>query len=108
MGGSWEQIQDWPEELCAIQGVHLPSGKVLLWGVQQVFGPTVVRLWNPATNAFENVNNPTWIWCCGHTSLSDGLALTAGGRKGGGSGEALRRMLYTIFVSRDRHIRRRL
>ena len=85
MGGSWEQIQDWPQELCAIQGVFLPSGKVLLWGVQEINGPTVVRLWDPATNAFENVNNSTWIWCCGHTGLSDGLALTAGGTKVGGT-----------------------
>ncbi|MCH8275415.1 MAG: DUF1929 domain-containing protein [Armatimonadetes bacterium] len=102
MGGSWEQIQDWPQELCAIQGVHLPSGKVLLWGVDRESGETIVRLWNPATNGFENVNNSAWIWCSGHTGLSDGLTLTAGGEKvgGGGAGNGIKEA-YLFDESED-------
>ena len=70
--GRWSAPFQWP-----IIGLHthmLRTGKVLSWGK---FGDPYV--WNPANGAFTAVPTSSWIFCSGHTFLSDGRLLVAGG-----------------------------
>ena len=75
-----------------IHATLMPNGKVLFWGRDKVgedFGsPTVddevghskVRIWDPATNNIEVVDNGmTNLFCSGHTVLADGRVFIAGG-----------------------------
>ncbi|HJR17395.1 MAG TPA: galactose oxidase-like domain-containing protein [Gemmatimonadales bacterium] len=58
-------------------GLHLHllrTGKVLSWGK---FGQQYV--WTPSTNTFTVVSSPDWLFCSGHTFLSDGRLLVNGG-----------------------------
>jgi galactose oxidase len=70
--GQWTAPFHWP-----IIGLHthmLRNGKVLSWGK---FGDPYV--WNPANGSFTAVPVSSWIFCSGHTFLSDGRLLVAGG-----------------------------
>jgi hypothetical protein len=70
--GKWTAPFYWP-----IIGLHLsllPNGKVLSWGKFRQ-----PQVWNPATGAFTAVPSPDWIFCSGHTLLSDGKVLVNGG-----------------------------
>ena len=70
--GSWSAPFAWP-----MIGVHvhlLPTGKVLTWGKNQT--PYV---WDPAAGTFTAVSISTWLFCSGHTFLSDGRLLVNGG-----------------------------
>ncbi|MCH7905364.1 MAG: DUF1929 domain-containing protein [Armatimonadetes bacterium] len=70
MAGSWDTVQNWPSYLAAVHSIHLPSGKILIWGFQ-IDSITVARLWdqqNPGT--FENVDHTgTDLFCAGHAHL---------------------------------------
>jgi WD40 repeat protein len=52
----------------------LPDGRVLSWGLQG--SP---QLWDPASASFTAVASPALLFCSGHTFLSDGRLLVAGG-----------------------------
>jgi hypothetical protein len=70
--GKWSAPFSWP-----IIGLHLHllrTGKVLTWGK---FGDPYV--WDPSAKTFRVVPAPSWIFCSGHTFLSDGLLLVNGG-----------------------------
>jgi len=70
--GQWTAPFSWP-----IIGLHvhlLRNGKVLSWGK---FG--LPYIWDPATKVFTAVPSPDWIFCSGHTFLSDGSLLVNGG-----------------------------
>ncbi len=70
--GKWAAPFPWP-----IIGLHLHmlrNGKVLSWG--KVGHPHV---WDPASKVFTPVPSPDWIFCSGHTFLSDGKLLVNGG-----------------------------
>ena len=70
--GKWTAPFPWP-----IIGLHvhlLRTGKVLTWGK---FGQPYV--WDPSTKVFTAVPSPDWIFCSGHTFLSDGRLLVNGG-----------------------------
>ncbi len=70
--GKWTAPFSWP-----IIGLHLHllrNGKVLSWGK---FGQPYV--WDPGSKAFTAVPSPDWIFCSGHTFLSDGRLLVNGG-----------------------------
>lgn len=71
--GKWSPPFPWP-----IIGLHthlLRNRKVLTWGK---FG--VPYVWDPATpKVFTPVPSPDWIFCGGHTFLSDGRLLVNGG-----------------------------
>ena len=70
--GRWSAPFAWP-----IIGVHLHllrNGKVLSWGK---FGQPYV--WTPSTNAFTAFPSSDWLFCSGHTFLSDGRLLVNGG-----------------------------
>lgn len=70
--GKWTSPFSWPNI-----GLHLHllrNGKALSWGK---YG--VPYLWNPSTNSFSPLSNPAWIFCSGHSFLSDGRLLVNGG-----------------------------
>jgi hypothetical protein len=70
--GKWTAPFGWP-----IIGLHahvLRNGKVLSWGK---FGNP--HIWDPATGSFTPVPAPSWVFCSGHTFLSDGRLLVNGG-----------------------------
>ena len=70
--GAWDDPIDWP--VVAVHLHLLPSGQVLSWGL--VGDP---QIWDPATGAFTTVRAPSMVFCSGHTFLSDGRLLVAGG-----------------------------
>src|SRR3954466_6657148 len=70
--GKWSAPFSWP-----IIGLHLHllrNSKVLTWGK---FGDPYV--WDPSAKTFTAVPAPSWIFCSGHTFLSDGRLLVNGG-----------------------------
>jgi hypothetical protein len=52
----------------------LPSGQVLSWGLNG--NP---QIWDPATGVFTAIPAPSMLFCSGHSFLSDGRLLVAGG-----------------------------
>jgi hypothetical protein len=77
--GRWSAAFSWP-----IIGLHLtllPNGKVLSWGkfIRGTQTPGQPQVWSPSTGAFTVVPAPDWIFCSGHTLLSDGKVLVNGG-----------------------------
>ncbi len=65
-------------------GLHLtllPNGKVLSWGkfIRGTQTPGQPQVWTPSTGAFTTVPTSDWIFCSGHTLLSDGKVLVNGG-----------------------------
>jgi hypothetical protein len=70
--GRWTAPFSWP-----VIGLHLsllPNGKVLTWGKFRQ-----PQVWTPSTGAFTAVPTSDWIFCSGHTLLSDGKVLVNGG-----------------------------
>jgi galactose oxidase len=70
--GAWTAPFSWP--IVAVHMILLPNGRILSIG--RIGQP---QLWNPATGAFTAVPQPAWLFCAGHTLLSDGRVLLAGG-----------------------------
>ncbi|MFV2102563.1 galactose oxidase-like domain-containing protein [Micromonospora sp. LOL_024] len=84
--GFW-QVLELPEDrrVNAIHAALLPTGKVLLvagsGNVRDQFDAGTFRtlLFDPATNATEQVHTPVDVFCAGHAFLPDGNLLVAGG-----------------------------
>jgi hypothetical protein len=70
--GEWTAPFDWP--VVAVHLHLLPSGQLLSWG--RVGEP---QLWDPATGGFTAAPSATMLFCSGHSFLSDGGLLVAGG-----------------------------
>jgi len=70
--GKWTAPFSWP--IIAVHLHLLRNGKVLSWGK---FGEPYV--WDPSSKVFTEVRAPDWIFCAGHTFLSDGRLLVNGG-----------------------------
>ena len=75
---------DWP--LVPISAAVLSSGEILTWASHDVSDETMgadstdVVLWDPITNEFEDINNPTHdMFCSGISTLSDGSIMATGG-----------------------------
>lgn len=76
--GSWSEVLRWP--VVAIHSHLLPNGKVLAWQRKDDVLTTETHLWDPETNTFTKVLNPfASVFCSGHTFLTDGTLLVAGG-----------------------------
>lgn len=79
--GEWAVPTSWP--FVAVHTHVLPNGKVLAWAGENVSDPThhtSVYLWDPATAAFQRVDNTTTdLFCSGHSFLPDGRLLVTGG-----------------------------
>jgi|GEM_PF-2835334 len=78
----WEHVNLWPSDLTAIHAVHLPNNRVAMWGFGESGSDIDCEAWilNLLNWQFAQVsctvNN---IFCAGHSMLSDGRALIAGG-----------------------------
>jgi hypothetical protein len=70
--GQWTAPFAWP--VVAVHLNLLPSGKVLSWG-----HAGVPQIWDPATGHFTPIPSPALLFCAGHSFLSDGRLLVAGG-----------------------------
>jgi galactose oxidase len=70
--GMWTAPFAWP--VVAVHLHLLPTERVLSWG--RVGEP---QIWDPATGGFAGVPSSTHLFCAGHTFLSDGRLLVAGG-----------------------------
>jgi hypothetical protein len=74
--GSWTAPQDWP--LVAVHASMLSNGKVAMW---DAFGAAMgsERIWDPATNSFQQTPSGLNLFCAGHVLLPDGRLFSAGG-----------------------------
>src|SRR5882724_7114332 len=74
--GLWSEPFDWP--IVAVHMMLLQTGEVLAWeGHTDNQG---VQLWDPTTNVFASKPyNAANLFCAGHSMLSDGRILVAGG-----------------------------
>jgi hypothetical protein len=70
--GQWTAPFAWP--VVAVHLSLLPSGKVLSWG-----HAGVPQVWDPTTGVFTPIPSPALLFCAGHSFLSDGRLLVAGG-----------------------------
>jgi hypothetical protein len=70
--GEWSTPFPWP--VVAVHLHLLPDGRVLSWG--RMGQP---QIWDPATGGFSEAPSATDLFCSGHTFLSDGRLLVAGG-----------------------------
>ncbi|HEY3107828.1 MAG TPA: galactose oxidase-like domain-containing protein, partial [Chloroflexota bacterium] len=77
--GQWSARMDWP--LVAVHMAMQPTGEVLAFDAweQQV---VQARLWNPDSQTFTDVPNPSQMFCAGQAMLGDGRLLVAGGHTG--------------------------
>jgi chitodextrinase len=74
--GQWSPVINWP--MVAVHMTLLPTGNLLLFDRMDM-GGTAAQIWNPNTQVFSPVPNPTTdIFCTGHTFLSDGRVIVAG------------------------------
>ncbi len=97
--GVFGPVRDFP--LVATHAALLPDGKVIAWYSYDRIGAyrdiqdansvfhqrTIVTLWDPATNTFEEVNNNTTdLFCAGWAVMQDGRLLVVGGNLGSPNG----------------------
>ncbi len=77
--GKWTAPFTWPN--IALHLTLLPNGKVLSWGkfIRGTKTPGQPQVWTPSTSAFAGAPILDWIFCSGHTLLSDGKVLVNGG-----------------------------
>lgn len=93
--GVFGPVRDFP--LVATHAALLPDGKVIAWYSYDRIGvyrdiqdanaafhqSSIVTLWDPVTNTFEEVNNNTTdLFCAGWAVMQDGRLLVAGGNLG--------------------------
>jgi galactose oxidase len=85
--GQWTGIIQWP--IVAISAHLLPNGKVMTWGREHadVDGYPIPpgksngkpNIWDPSTGTFTFVDAGVDLFCSGHSFLSDGRLMEAGG-----------------------------
>ncbi len=90
--GQWGEVFDW-QGLIATHLANLPDGRILSWSswdktkqggtTNDVKENTTGYLWNPATNAFIEMNNPRHdMFCSGLAILPNGDVFSGGGGNG--------------------------
>jgi Domain of unknown function (DUF1929)/Bacterial Ig domain/Glyoxal oxidase N-terminus/Galactose oxidase, central domain len=67
-----------------VHSTLLNTGNILTWDAWAT--PTIAKVYNPSTNAFTAVTNPSDIFCAGEVTLPDGRVLVAGGHIPGPDG----------------------
>jgi hypothetical protein len=97
--GVFGPVRDFP--LVATHAALLPDGKVIAWYSYDRIGvyrdiqdasavfhqSSIVTLWDPVNNTFEEVNNNTTdLFCAGWAVMHDGRLLVAGGNLGSPNG----------------------
>jgi hypothetical protein len=75
--GFWEPIVDIGQQ--AIHAVHLPTGKILVWGYNNQGIGVNAKLFDPDTSVATETTVPTEAFCAGQTYLPDGRVIIAGG-----------------------------
>ena len=86
--GAWSPVRRWP--VIAVHAHLLPNGKVLSWeegeaafnaGAGEITGYSRASVWDPVTDRFTSVRNPTTnVFGGGHAFLPDGRLLVSGGQ----------------------------
>ena len=86
--GSWSRVRRWP--VIAVNAHLLPNGRVLSWGegeagfdprAGEIMGFSPASVWDPETDRFTDVRNPTTnVFAGGHAFLADGRLLASGGQ----------------------------
>jgi hypothetical protein len=88
--GSWSVVADAQIDGVRLNSVHailLPNGTVLMTAGSGnssgnfAAGQFRTFVWNPATNAMQQVPTPSDVFCSGHSLLPDGRVLFWGGTK---------------------------
>ena len=74
--GQWSTVRTMP--IVAIHQQLLATGKVLMWGRGDL--GDYAMLWDPMADTYTSIGSEgTDIFCAGHSTLSDGTVLIAGG-----------------------------
>ena len=77
--GEWSAPFFWP--VVALHLSLLPNGRIISWDADRT-----PQVWDPTTGEFTPVPSPSLEFCSGHSLLSDGRLLVAGGHITNGHG----------------------
>jgi hypothetical protein len=82
--GDWDPPFDLEVE--AIHMIHLPTGKIAVWGYDDHRDPQLhahARVFDPIAGTLTVSESSTAVFCSGHAHLADGRVLVAGGSRTG-------------------------
>src|SRR5207245_3163502 len=83
--GECSPVMNWP--LVDVHMGLLPNGNLMMWDAWETGGTQSARLFDPISQTFTNIPNPSsQMFCAAQVVLSDGRLFVAGGHNGGDIG----------------------